>query len=151
MVLRVKEKYTRIIVLLLAASFLLSATVAYAKPKDDELRLIYDEDDIGGVLAYGQDDDYGAYEGVISVRVRMTDLWIDNPVQSPPVEKLYVTIYKWPSGTIIWEGDLEDDDNTGWVSTNGGIGTTIKVNVDNIYGVYDEDYHYSGEVQMYIN
>ena len=62
-----------------------------------------------------------------------------------------MTIYKWPSGTIIWEGDLEDDDNTGWVSTNGGIGTTIKVNVDNIYGVYDEDYHYSGEVQMYIN
>lgn len=150
MVSSVRQKYTKLILLLLATTFLTAAAVQ-AKPKDDELRLIYDEDDIAGVLAVDQDDDYGAYESVISVRVRITDLWINNPVQSPPIEKIYVTIHKWPSGSIIWEGDLEDGENTGWVSTNGGLTTSIKVNVWNKHGVYDEDYHYTGDVQMYRN
>jgi len=148
----VREKnITKLAVLFLIGTFLLTATVTYAQGPPVHPELIYTESNISGVLAWGQDKTHGPYDGVITVSVKITDLWIANPVQEPPQPWVRVRIYKWPSGTTIWTGDLGDGDSSPWVSTNGGLGTTIKVNVDNYFGVYDEDYHYSGKVRMYIN
>ena len=137
--------------MIIVAFFVLTSTVVYAKGPPLHPELTYTESNIAGVLAVGQSKDHGPYESVVSVSVKITNLWINNPVQDPPQPWVKVYIYKWPSGSIIWSGTLGDGGSSPWVSTNGGADTTIKVTVENYYGVYDEDYHYSGKVRMYIN